>query len=125
MLFHSTSTLVELPPEEIANLSDASLNVGGTVLLYLHCNVCTTAVEFHAHRLARGPIALFGGNVSLGNQLGIVRRHSLERTRDLRTVRSNPCCVRSAMFRSYSTSRLPNCCSRRTKARSARTRRLT
>ena len=52
-------------------------------------NMCTVAVEFHAHRLAQGPIAMFEGNVSPGNQLGIVRRHSLERTRDLRTVRSN------------------------------------
>ena len=29
MLFHSAGTLVELPPEEIAKLSDASLNVDG------------------------------------------------------------------------------------------------
>ena len=31
--------------------------------------MCTGAVEFHAHRLAQGPIALFEGNVSPGNQL--------------------------------------------------------
>ena len=80
MLFHSTGTLVELQPEEIANLSDASLNVGGNVLLHLHGNVCTVAVEFHAHRLAQGPIALFEGDVFPGNQLGIVRRQNLERT---------------------------------------------
>ena len=82
-------TLVELLHEAIANLSDASLNVGGNVLLHFHVNVCTVAVEFLAHRVAEGPIALFEGNASPGNQLGIVRRHGLERTRDLRTVRSN------------------------------------
>ena len=32
---------------------------------------------------------MFEGNVSPGNHLGIVRRHSFERTRDLRTVRPN------------------------------------
>ena len=89
MLFHSVGTFVELLPEEIANLSDASLNVGWNVLVHLHGNMCTVDVEFLAHRLAQGPIALFEGNVSPGNHIGIVRRHSLERTRDLRTVRSN------------------------------------
>ena len=63
-LFQSAGSLVELPLEEIANLSDAILNVGGNVLLHLHGNVCTVAVEFLAHRLAQGPIALFEGNDS-------------------------------------------------------------
>ena len=51
--------------------------------------MCTIAVELLPHCLAQGPIALFKGSVPLSNQLGIVRSHSLERTRDLRAVRSN------------------------------------
>ena len=67
MLFHSTDPLIELPPEDIANLNDAGLKVGGNVLLHLHGNVCTVDVEFHAHRLAQSPLSLFEVNVSLGN----------------------------------------------------------
>ena len=53
--------LVELPSEKVTNISNASLNVSGNVLLHLHGEMRTIAVELLAHCLAQGPIANISG----------------------------------------------------------------
>lgn len=88
MLFQSDVTFAELHPEEIKTLGDASLNVGRNVLLRFPCDVSTVAFGSFERRLAQGSMSLFKGNVSLGDQLDIVRRCSLERTLDFRMIRS-------------------------------------